>query len=85
MSTDQEFWEQTAVSLTRVLLQGAIMKIEVAKAIAIQERTMPEFAAELAAETADLLLRERNKRIPGHPTNDKGLSEQQEDKVQDQL
>jgi hypothetical protein len=83
MSTDQEFWEQTAVSLARVLLQGAIMKIEVAKAIAIQERTMPEFAAELAAETADLLLRERNRRMPGHPTQDRNMPEEQEDKAQD--
>jgi hypothetical protein len=65
MSTDQEFWEQVAAPTARVLLQTALTKIEVGRAIAVQGESGPQFAAEMAAELADRLLIERNKRIVG--------------------
>jgi hypothetical protein len=66
---DQEFWESVAVPVTRTLVQAALTKNEVATSIANNKKTIAEFSTELAAAIADLLLSERNKRMPGHPTH----------------
>ena len=65
MSTDQEFWEQVAAPTARALLQTALTKIEVGRAIAAQGETGAQFAAAMAADLADRLLAERNRRIVG--------------------
>jgi hypothetical protein len=69
MSTDQEFWEKVAVPASRVLLYAGLNNLNVTRAISNKEKTIAEFAADIAAEVADRLLIERNLRLQGHPTN----------------
>lgn len=67
MTSDQEFWEQVAAPTARALLQTALTKIEVGRAIAAQGETGAEFAAAMAADLADRLLIERNRRMDTSP------------------
>ena len=69
MSTDQEFWEKVAVPASRVLLHVGLSNLNVTRAIHKEDKTIAEFAADIAAEVADRLLIERNSRLQGHPTN----------------
>lgn len=63
MLSDQEFWEQAAIPASRMLLQLALSRAEVTRAVAERGVTVAEFSAGLAADLADRLLLERNKRM----------------------
>jgi hypothetical protein len=63
MKTDQQFWEDVATAIVPIVVKEAFTNEGLIKHLAQQKLTGSGFAAQIAAATADELLRMRNVRI----------------------
>jgi hypothetical protein len=63
MKTDQQFWEDIVASLAPAIIRETLVSEKLIMFLAQEKRHASNFAAELAAMTADELLLLRNRRM----------------------